>query len=316
MYSHKRTISSILLATVLILGSWVLTKDESDAKSSKVAGVNKASFAITDIDSDGDGLMDWEERLWGTDPYNPDTDGDGTSDGDEVRLGRHPLIPGPNDLISDLSLSKSPSIRSLAQDARLNLSSAFGRSIFSTFLSTKKGNDIVDEAEALRILLAEKLPPSRAFTEEDLTISVLSNKEVYKNYANSVATILLSQAEAESELAIFATAVEKNNKEEIKKLKIVTAKMSAMVDDLVETRVPSTAARAHLEFINALESTRYDIDGMALYFDDPMISFLALNSYKNSFDTTTRRLETLKEIVVASGAVFSPEEAGYKIFSR
>jgi len=36
------------------------------------------------VDSDGDGLSDKEERRIGTDPHNPDTDGDGLSDGDEV----------------------------------------------------------------------------------------------------------------------------------------------------------------------------------------------------------------------------------------
>ena len=41
---------------------------------------------IPGIDSDGDGLTDAEEALWGTDPHNPDTDGDGLTDGEEVRL--------------------------------------------------------------------------------------------------------------------------------------------------------------------------------------------------------------------------------------
>ncbi len=36
-----------------------------------------------DLDSDGDGIPDWLEKLIGTDPYNPDTDGDGLSDGEE-----------------------------------------------------------------------------------------------------------------------------------------------------------------------------------------------------------------------------------------
>lgn len=37
------------------------------------------------IDTDQDGLKDWEEVLWGTDPQNPDTDGDGVNDGDFVQ---------------------------------------------------------------------------------------------------------------------------------------------------------------------------------------------------------------------------------------
>ncbi|MCR4311641.1 MAG: hypothetical protein NUV54_03715, partial [Candidatus Taylorbacteria bacterium] len=48
-------------------------------------------------DSDSDGLKDWEEQLWKTDPLNPDTDGDGTPDGAEIKSGRNPLVAGPND---------------------------------------------------------------------------------------------------------------------------------------------------------------------------------------------------------------------------
>jgi outer membrane protein OmpA-like peptidoglycan-associated protein len=41
-------------------------------------------FYNGNLDSDGDGLTDEQERKLGTDPYNADSDGDGLSDGDEV----------------------------------------------------------------------------------------------------------------------------------------------------------------------------------------------------------------------------------------
>lgn len=48
-------------------------------------------------DPDGDGLTNADEKLWGTDPNNPDTDGDGYTDGAEVAAHHNPTIPGPND---------------------------------------------------------------------------------------------------------------------------------------------------------------------------------------------------------------------------
>ena len=47
------------------------------------------------IDSDGDGLTDFDElNIYGTDPNNPDTDGDGLKDGEEVkRYKTDPLNP-------------------------------------------------------------------------------------------------------------------------------------------------------------------------------------------------------------------------------
>lgn len=57
-----------------------------------------------DLDSDGDGLTDWEEiNIYGTDPFNPDTDGDGLTDWEEIMIyGTDPLNPDTDyDLLSD-----------------------------------------------------------------------------------------------------------------------------------------------------------------------------------------------------------------------
>jgi len=52
------------------------------------------------VDSDRDGLPDYLETCWGSDPNNPDTDGDGYLDGQEVNNNYDPLIPSPNDKIT------------------------------------------------------------------------------------------------------------------------------------------------------------------------------------------------------------------------
>ncbi len=43
------------------------------------------------LDSDNDGLSDWQELFYSTDPANPDTDNDGLLDGKELQAGTNPL---------------------------------------------------------------------------------------------------------------------------------------------------------------------------------------------------------------------------------
>lgn len=51
--------------------------------------------AVPNIDSDSDGLTDYEETsIYHTDSLNPDTDKDGYDDGTEVRTGHDPLVNG------------------------------------------------------------------------------------------------------------------------------------------------------------------------------------------------------------------------------
>ena len=52
---------------------------------------NKGDNKRNSVDSDHDGLSDWEEsHIYGTDPHDEDTDDDGMEDGEEVMLGRNP----------------------------------------------------------------------------------------------------------------------------------------------------------------------------------------------------------------------------------
>jgi hypothetical protein len=52
-----------------------------------LSAANKAN----NKDTDSDGLPDWQEILYGTDPKKADTDGDGTNDANEIKSGRDPL---------------------------------------------------------------------------------------------------------------------------------------------------------------------------------------------------------------------------------
>jgi len=69
------------------------------------ANIGQAKYVFSfdsAVDSDGDGLSDWQEVVYGTDPYDPDTDGDGLSDGDEVERGTDPLdVDTDGDGLSD-----------------------------------------------------------------------------------------------------------------------------------------------------------------------------------------------------------------------
>jgi hypothetical protein len=74
------------------LGPGVLYGDED--RERPIKQIEKQTVD-TFIDSDNDGLTDWEEiNIYFTDPFNPDTDGDGFLDGDEVQNGYNPNGPG------------------------------------------------------------------------------------------------------------------------------------------------------------------------------------------------------------------------------
>ena len=70
------------------------TVSTSDSSNTNPVITNEIATTTATIDSDNDGLTDDEEKIYGTDPYNPDTDGDGYMDGAEVKGGYNPSGSG------------------------------------------------------------------------------------------------------------------------------------------------------------------------------------------------------------------------------
>ena len=85
----------IILIIIAVIGGLIFllnSKREKELKSP-----TSELFSENFKDSDNDGLPDWQEELYRTDPNNPDTDGDGYLDGQEVDLGRNPRVKTPGD---------------------------------------------------------------------------------------------------------------------------------------------------------------------------------------------------------------------------
>lgn len=136
----KLSLKSQIIAAVLILGLgvfigiWLIQKKELsfsiEPKTNKEKEISQEKGSLAnqisltkDKDSDKDGLADWEETIYKTDPYNPDTDNDGYSDGEEVAAGYSPTSPSPND-----------KILSIPKDSEINLSSQSGQGAVEKYL--------------------------------------------------------------------------------------------------------------------------------------------------------------------------------------
>jgi len=97
---RKLPLATIILAIVFAIGLIIFIGafSKKDAFSSlSLWGGSETIIESSVKDSDNDGLKDWEENLYKTDPLNSDTDADGYLDGEEINSGHNPLVKGPND---------------------------------------------------------------------------------------------------------------------------------------------------------------------------------------------------------------------------
>jgi len=95
----KIPLIAIIVGVILLIGGVIFVYKYSSEEAllgKRVSNSVSESF----IDTDNDGLRDWEEELFKTDPRNPDTDGDGYLDGEEVNSGHNPLVKAPDDKLA------------------------------------------------------------------------------------------------------------------------------------------------------------------------------------------------------------------------
>lgn len=107
--SRRVVIGILILLIIGVLGGTIAlivsrfstkpTQVSQTPQTSTLPGANNGGQQVVDPtgDSDADGLTNADEKLWGTNPNNPDTDGDGFKDGEEVKSNHNPTIPSPND---------------------------------------------------------------------------------------------------------------------------------------------------------------------------------------------------------------------------
>jgi hypothetical protein len=143
-------------------------------------------------DTDGDGLKDWEEELWGTNAADPDTDKDGTKDEEEIRLGRNPLVAGPNDPLDKSVLEEKTTVGK--DDGPETETDRVARGFLKTYLEVKQGGGTLS-AEAIEELAARAFentptlsPP--VYTVADLTRETERDTATVRAYGNAVGTII------------------------------------------------------------------------------------------------------------------------------
>jgi len=188
---------------VLIICGYVFLKSKN-SKADSLEQLTQA-FNVENIidDYDYDGLADWEEEIYKTDPTNPDTDGDGYLDGEEVASGFDPTIPAPNDKLTDEASQKIG--EGLDRPAPGNLSQMFGYIMSSQlqagqmpYINTQDINsidqnvmDTMDEKvmDAIQKVstgfLSEFIPP---FEKEkyEFKLTPENNLAAIRNYAKEV----------------------------------------------------------------------------------------------------------------------------------
>ena len=226
------------------------------------------------VDSDGDGLRDWEEELIGA--------GATTS----------------------TSVYQPPN----------TVTGQFGISFIRDIILSKQAGTLAEESDDLvagAIQSLEQGAVNLLYTKADIQIHGDNSPKQIATYGNAVGRVLaVDEKPVRNELEIIESALLAKNEMELAELDPIIASYSRMRDGLLALAVPSDLADVHLELINYTDAAVNNITALRQVFTDPLPALLHLGRHQSDVAGIYLALSKLNIFILDNGIMFRENELG------
>lgn len=296
---------ALIILVVIVVGSILIPYllKKKNTHDNLVTDITATPQKNINDDTDGDGLLDWEEKLWGLNPANPDTNGNGVSDKDEVDQYRHEKSVIDNRLNIELSLED---IKSLTKSDILT------QQIYATLAATEQGGTVPDEAKAqISDVIALQIQQpllEKNITEADI-YQIDSNIETFGVYADNIGELMEQLPLTPSVLSAFITSLDKQ--EDMTPYQYVAQTYEKLFVESQKMDVPYGALDVHLNFVNTLGNLSQAFQILTKEDSDPVKTFqafLQLESLLRAYDDAIQNITTYIERKADSYGIITQQE--------
>lgn len=240
------------------------------------------------LDSDGDGLYDWEEILWGMDPFNPDTTGNGILDGQEVAARRKELQAQSGG----------------GDDRPLTYTDALAQQMF-LFVAGNPNAQLQDIDNFAKTLTSDAfdLDIFNYLNKNDISISQNISIETYYN---SVVDIISQLAFIPVDLTLIEAYMLFEDDVEHRQVLINQINIyKDLLDSFLALPVYKDAFDLHLNIANSFVQTITLLETILFNtFRDPVIALSALGQYSDINDSFILNIENLTNFFRQKGLVY------------
>lgn len=274
----------IIIATGLSFGLFFGVKGIISYFKNKKLGVDGKQVEVTvgeiiQKDSNRNGIADWEEYLWGLDPYK------NGKDNKEFILAKKK------------SLEES-GIISISDDSQITDNDMLSREFFATLVSLQMTGEL--DEESLKSLSEsigkniEATPIDDIYTSSMLTVK--DDSSLAKTTYNDALTKLINNykdADIGSELTFIMQGLSNKDPSALYAAKTVADSYISFGDELIKIPVPRSLSATHLSMANNYEKVGQTINDMTKTLSDQLIGMKAIINYKNYSDLLASDLEKI-----------------------
>ncbi len=243
---------------------------------------------INEVDTDGDGLKDWEELIWKTDPNNPKTHEGYENDSAYVS--------------AQLALMKNnPSV--YAGMGPIETTEDLSKQLFEEYLLLKQtGNLTPDDIARLtqRIRLNIESSTDISFYSADkLKTFPSSDKQKLQKYADELSNTINQYT------TLYMQQVQNSNITNTTVLNEIVGLGAdiylRLSESIMKMEVPIELASTHTQYANDLRKSSVSLDGLLSQSKDPLQSIVGLQKHTDAQNSRQGTANTISNFLIQNG---------------
>jgi len=289
---NPRVVGALVVGIALVVCAFYVRGSAANTSlEAAIAVADTPRKYVATSDSDGDGMRDWEEELYGTNPAQADK-------------------------LAQARLTSDSVDRETIDDIPDSMTKKFAISFFSDYLKQAgTGEEMTEEAktkfleEAAGYAAQESV--DRSFTSADLSLGANNDSDAIRAYGNRVADALTKHTvSTESEIVILERALQTDNAAELAPLTEIVESYSKSLSDLLTMQVPPAFAEEHLELLNALLAVHNNIAAMQKAFSDALPAMVRFQRHPDDMVALAETLSAIATALRLHGTSYGPDEPG------
>ncbi len=269
-------IATGILALILIVQTQWFLGLFSKKNTPGVTVNNTTVGEVVGKDSNGNGIADWEERLWGLDPTVATTNG----------VSNKTIIE-----------EKRRSLQTQdGQEGELNETDRLARELFG-FTSAVGQENAIDKSSlsALAIKLGQESATPETipvYTIKNIT-TIQTNRKNLVAYEKNLSSILSSYNTTLPEIDVFITTIQTGDYSALDGFDKTISFYSGLAKKLSKIAVPVGVAQYHLDITNSVAGIGTSFEKMKLLEDNGINALVGLSEYRFHDQKLTAAIERL-----------------------
>jgi|GEM_PF-988668 len=298
-----KIIASIVIAGAMIGISFWLSNTKP--KLASALSTDELLRAYVEQDTDADGLPDWQEEIYGTDPGNPQSVEPGITDAEALKGGlvkpayesagitdeevSPPFIPG-----------KDPASGSLTERFSTQFAEAYFAAGGGTNVSEAEQQQIINSLLETFVRQAENAVNS-SYTQVSLRLTPQTSID---EYVSDVTEVLIRNdvpVEDANPLLLAEQLLQGQEDKVLPKILRLQKTYENTVSEMLLIKTPAHLSNSHLLMVRGFDGFSKATRALSMYASDPLAALGALSAYETNSNSILLGFKEIAENILKEG---------------